>query len=61
MLNRIASTGLFWFATLTPAMAEGTKLKDSLAWFLVVLCVFLGMLITLQPVKRIKEIKGRRE
>ncbi|MCO6045195.1 hypothetical protein NG895_14885 [Aeoliella sp. ICT_H6.2] len=36
-------------------------MKDSLAWGLVLLCVVLGMLITLQPVRREKEVKGRLE
>lgn len=39
----------------------GGKLKASLAWALVLLCVVLGTLVTVNPVKRESEIKGRVE
>lgn len=48
-------------ATFTPLLAEGGKLKSGMAWGLVLLCVVLGMLVTLNPVKREKEVKGRKE
>lgn len=44
--------------TVVPVLAA---VKESMAWGLVVLLVVLGMLVTLQPVKRTKEVKGRKE
>ncbi|QDU54468.1 hypothetical protein [Aeoliella mucimassa] len=41
-----------------PLLAD---LKNSLAWGLVILAIVLGMLVTLQPVKRTKEFKGRQD
>jgi len=53
----IAST----LTTIPPfILAEGSKLKSSAAWGIVLLCVVLGMLVTLNPVKRDKEVKGRK-
>ncbi|WP_425396080.1 hypothetical protein [Aeoliella sp.] len=43
------------------ALPLAASMKESMAWGLVLLCVVLGMLITLGPVKREKEIKGRKE
>jgi len=48
-------------ATFSPLLAEGSKLKSSLAWGIVLLCIVLGILVTLQPVKRKKEVDGRQE
>ncbi len=48
-------------APLAPVLAEGSKLKSSMAWGLVLLCVVLGMLVTLNPMKREKDVKGRKE
>lgn len=42
-----------------PLLAEGSTLKGSMAWGLVLLGVVLGVLVTVQPVKREKEVKGR--
>lgn len=61
MLHAIASQAFTTLATLSPLLAEGNKLKASLAWGLVLLLVVLGMLVTLQPVKREKEVKGRQK
>ena len=41
-----------------PLLADA---KESFAWAIVVLLVVLGMMVTLQPVKRSKEVKGRIE
>ncbi len=52
------------FATLVPfapVLAEGSKMKSSMAWGLVLLCVVLGMLVTVNPVKHDSEVKGRKE
>lgn len=59
----IASTTCFWLATTLPAAAADgeNRLKDSLAWGLVVLFVVLGMMVTLLPPKRDIEIKKRQE
>jgi type III secretory pathway component EscS len=46
---------------LVPILAEASKLKESLSWGIVLLCVVLGMLVTLQPVRREKDIKGRKD
>lgn len=43
-----------------PLLAEGNTMKGSLAWGLVLLCVVLGVMVTVQPVKREKEVKGRK-
>ena len=64
MFRTIVAAAFFWFASLSPLLAkeaEGSAFKSGLAWGLVILCVVLGMLVTLQPVKRIMDIKGRKE
>lgn len=43
----------------TLPLADG--MKDSMAWGIVILCVVLGVLVTVNPVKREKEIKGRKQ
>lgn len=61
MLHAITYHTFAVLAQLSPVLAEGSKMKSSLAWGLVMLLVVLGMLVTLQPVKREKEVKGRKE
>lgn len=50
-----------YVSPLLAAEEAGGKMKASLAWALVLLCVVLGMLVTVNPVKRETEIKGRKE
>jgi FtsH-binding integral membrane protein len=59
----LASTTCFWLATTLPAVAQEdeNRLKDSLAWGLVVLFVVLGMMVTLLPPKRDVEVKRHKE
>jgi hypothetical protein len=61
MLNLLLANSTYFAANLSPTLAEMNKWNSSMAWFLVLFCVVLGMLATLQPVKREKEVKGRRE
>jgi len=48
-------------ALAAPASAEGSTLKESMAWGLVVLLILLAMMVTLLPTSRESEVKGRRE
>jgi di/tricarboxylate transporter len=59
----LASTTCFWLATTLPAAAADgeNRLKDSLAWGLIVLFVVLGMMVTLLPPKRDADIKRHHE
>ena len=59
MLAHFANTLL---ASIPPfVLAEGSKMKSSMAWGLVLLCVILGMLVTVNPVKRDTEVKSRNQ
>lgn len=59
----LAATACYWLAMTLPASAADgeNRLKDSLAWGLVVLFVVLGMMVTLLPPKRDSEVKGRKD
>ena len=60
----LAASACYWLAMIDPAAAQdggGSRVKQSLAWGLVVLMVVLGMMVTLLPPKRDTEVKGRRE
>ncbi len=57
LANALAPT----LALIAPILAEGNKLKASMAWGLVLLCVVLGVIVTVNPVKRESEVKGRKE
>jgi hypothetical protein len=49
---------------MSPVLAQeegGGRLKQSMAWGLVVLMVVLGMMVTLLPPNRDAEVKGRKE
>ncbi len=59
----LVASGCYWVAMMSPVLAqEGeNRLKQSMAWGLVVLMVVLGMMVTLLPPKRDAEVKGRKE
>lgn len=57
----VVSSALLWMALAAPASAEGSTLKESMAWGLVVLLILLAMMVTLLPTSRESEVKGRRE
>lgn len=61
MFTQLATSAFTAAVPFAPILAEGSKLKSSMAWGLVLLCVVLGMLVTVNPVKREKEVKGRKE
>jgi len=64
MLHTLQSAAFSLSGFVSPLLAAeeaGGKLKASLAWALVLLCVVLGMLVTVNPMKRESEIKGKKD
>lgn len=57
----VVSGALLWMALAAPAAAEGSTVKGSMAWGLVVLLILLAMMVTLLPTSRESDVKGRRE
>lgn len=59
----LVATACYWVAMIAPAAAqeEVNRMKQGMAWGLVVLMVVLGMMVTLLPPKRDAEVKGRKE
>ena len=48
-------------ALLNPLIAQAGGQTNSASWALVIFCVFLGLLVTLNPARRTSEIKRSRE
>jgi CHASE1-domain containing sensor protein len=44
-----------------PLLAQASNKSDAMAWALVLFCVILGLLVTLNPSRRTHEIKRTKE
>lgn len=55
------SSNLALLASVFPPLAQGGGQTHGLSWAVVLLCVILGLIVTLRPSRRTSEIKKPKE